>query len=99
MTFGHLLRHRAGQAGLHELWIAERGDEEVHAAREFLDWVVNRMEGGRVDHRHEAGRPFVEAGLGQRFLAREMVEERALGDARLGAYLVDRRRHVAVAAD
>lgn len=71
-------------------------DEEfrpkVDVGQDPIEWVVRIVIGCRRELGPGRLRPVLRRRHAQRFLVREMVEERTLRDPRLGAELVDGRR-------
>ena len=94
-----LLHHRADEAGE----FRHRAFKDRAAEIDIAEHAVERILVPVIRRRREQGpgrlRPIVRRGDGERFLVLEVMEERALGDARPGAQFVDRGCDVALLPD
>ena len=93
------LHHRADETGELIQFAAYQFTPEIDVAEHAIEriGVVVIRRGG--EKRACYFRPVIGGRDAQRFLARKMMEERALGDARRRTEVVDRRRGIALGAD
>ena len=94
-----LLHHRADEAGEIRHVALEQRAAEIDVAEHAIERILVRVIGRGREEGAGHLRPVIRRRNGERFLAVEMMEERALRHAGARAQLIDRGRDVALLAD